>query len=285
MKKNILFLLLLFSWSATSGQTKSILYFDSNKYELKYNSIHMLDSLINYLSQTKYSIISIKGYCDNFGDNTTNQILSEKRAYAVSSYFKNKNIPSQLITSNGFSSTEPIADNKLKEGRAKNRRVEIRITIDTPVIIGNPIDQEIKQVQKKVVSADEIVEKKESFNSESSIDDLAVGKTLVLKNLNFEGGTAILLSEAKPTLELLVKILKDNPTLEIEVGGHVCCADDMPLSILRAKSVCKYLVKKGIDATRLTSKGYSRSRPIYEDDRAPEAAKANRRVEITILKK
>jgi outer membrane protein OmpA-like peptidoglycan-associated protein len=284
MKKYIFFLYLFFSWSGMSSQTKSIFYFDSNKYELKKGTILQLDSIVSFL-RTKDFRITIKGYCDNSGDETNNQILSEKRAIAVSNYFKNKNIPTQLISSNGFSSSEPIADNKLKEGRTMNRRVEISITINNPIIIEKPIDQEVKQVPKKVVSTDGISEKKESFNSESSIDDLAVGKTLVLKNLNFEGGTAILLSEAKPTLELLLKILKENPSLEIEVGGHVCCADDMPLSVLRAKSVCKYLVKNGIDESRLTPKGYSRNNPIYEDDRAAAAAKANRRVEITILKK
>ena len=128
-------------------------------------------------------------------------------------------------------------------------------------------------------------EKKESFSSTSSVEDLEVGKTLILKNLNFEGGTDVLLPEAKPTLELLVKILKKNPTVEIEIGGHVCCANDMQLSVYRAQSVYKYLIRKGIDESRLTYKGYSRSKPIYEDDRSAFEARANRRVEITVLKK
>jgi outer membrane protein OmpA-like peptidoglycan-associated protein len=77
----------------------------------------------------------------------------------------------------------------------------------------------------------------------------------------------------------------NNPTLEIEIAGHVCCADDMPLSVLRAKTVYSYLVKNGISEKRMTYRGYSRNKPIFEDDSFEENARANRRVEIKILKK
>ena len=79
--------------------------------------------------------------------------------------------------------------------------------------------------------------------------------------------------------------MKENLTLEIEIGGHVCCFNDMPLSVLRAQTVFKYLKKKGIDESRMTYKGYSRNKPVIEDDRHEADARVNRRVEITVLKK
>ena len=71
----------------------------------------------------------------------------------------------------------------------------------------------------------------------------------------------------------------------IEIGGHVCCASDMPLSVQRAQTVYNYLTKKGISEDRMEWKGYSRNKPLFAVDTTDETARANRRVEITVLKK
>ncbi|MCX6296540.1 MAG: OmpA family protein [Bacteroidetes bacterium] len=283
MKKYILFLFLILINLIALAQTKTIIYFDSNKSELKSNSITKLDSLTKFLNTTKDYQISINGYCDNTGTEIINQSLSEARADIIFNYFKSKNIPSQFFTTKGFAANNPISENTSEKGKAINRRTEILITINAPIMVNVLMENEVSQGPQKPDTI--TVKAKESFNSNSTINDLEIGKTLVLKNLNFEGGTAILLPEAEPTLKLLLKTMKSNVTLEIEIGGHVCCADDMPLSILRAKTVYKYLILNGIDQSRLKYKGYSRNKPIYEDDRNPFEAKANRRVEITVLKK
>ena len=286
MKKTVI----VFIFSAlniiAAAQTKSIIHFDSNKDELKTPAIHILDSIKDFLSTSKDYQISIHAYCDNSGDEGKNMTLSEKRADAVSDYFKNKNIPLQFISTKGFSDSDPVADNTNEKGKAENRRAEIIISMKTPIPLNtNPPSTTPVPLAPQVKNPAPALEKKEAFSSTSSIDDLEVGQTLILKNLNFVAGTATLLDEARPTLEFLVKTLKETPSLEIEIGGHVCCANDMELSILRARSVYKYLIKKGINESRLTYKGYSRSRPIYEDDKREFEAKANRRVEITVLKK
>ncbi len=287
MKKVFIFFALLTISVTIYSQSKTIIYFDSNKNDLKPSAIHQLDSISNFLLILKGYNITICGYCDNSGNEKSNQLLSEKRAIEVSGYLKKKNINPKFISIKGFSSNDPVASNDNEAGKAKNRRVEITVEIDLPPAdVRLPISDPVPSVPEIHDTAPApTVEKKGSFGSTSTIDDLEIGTTLILKNLNFVAGTATLLDEAKPTLELLVKTLKDNPSLEIEIGGHVCCANDMELSILRAKSVFKYLIKKGIDESRLTYKGYSRNKPIYEDDRAPAEAKANRRVEITVLKK
>jgi outer membrane protein OmpA-like peptidoglycan-associated protein len=272
MKKIILSFVLFAIIIIATAQTKSIIYFDSNKSELKKMSKHLLDSLSTTLQHIDNYQVVINAYCDNTGSNESNQTLSEKRANAVFDYLKNQNLPSQYMSKKGFGETFPIASNDNETGKAQNRRVEITVNINVPV--QTPLSMLAPSVKKT-----------ETFNDKSSANDLEVGKTLILKNLNFEGGTAVLLPEAKPTLEMLLKIMQDNPTLEIEIGGHVCCADDMPLSILRAESVYKYLIRKGIDELRLTYKGYSRNKPIFEDDTDEAKARINRRVEITVLKK
>lgn len=258
-----------------TAQEKSIIYFDSNKSELKKEAMQLLDSLVDVVTKKNSNQIFINAYCDNIGNDEQNQVLSEARANAVFNYLKTKNIVPQFMQKKGFGETQPVASNNDENGKAKNRRAEITIHINAPVSV------QLIPAHPPVT----VVNKGEELTTSNTSKDLEVGKTLVLKNLNFEGGTAILLPEAKPSLELLLKTMMENPTLEIEISGHVCCADDMPLSKARAYTVYTYLIRNGINKQRLTYKGYSRSKPIFEDDSTESAAKANRRVEITILKK
>ncbi len=272
--KNFILPLAVFAISSfANAQSKSIIYFDSNKSELKKESKQMLDSLTNVLTKINSYQLLINAYCDNTGSDELNQTLSEERANTVLNYFKNKNIVSQFMVIKGFGENAPLASNDTENGKSKNRRAEINVIINAPIPV-------IIQAPPPPIAS-----KTEELKSTNTLKDLEIGKTLILKNLNFEGGTAILLTEAKPSLEILLKTMIDNPTLEIEIAGHVCCADDMPLSVLRAKTVYSYLVKNGISEKRMAYRGYSRNKPIFEDDSFEENARANRRVEIKILKK
>ena len=119
-----------------------------------------------------------------------------------------------------------------------------------------------------------------------SFANLEVGQKLILKNLNFVNNSAVLLQESVPSIFALLKCMKENPTLEIKLSGHVCCMPDMGLSVARAKFVNDYLVRKGIDPARITYEGFSNLFPLLpDDDIDPYAAKVNRRVEITIVNK
>ncbi len=70
--------------------------------------------------------IAINGYADNTGKPATNLALSHKRAAAVKAYLESKGVPADRLTSEGYGSANPIADNKTAAGRAKNRRVEFK---------------------------------------------------------------------------------------------------------------------------------------------------------------
>ena len=69
----------------------------------------------------------VVGHTDSTGSAAYNQQLSEKRAEAVKSYLTDKDVQSDRITTQGAGESQPIANNKTKEGRAQNRRVEIEI--------------------------------------------------------------------------------------------------------------------------------------------------------------
>ena len=74
--------------------------------------------------------LSINGHTDNVGNAEKNQKLSEDRAAAVKAYLESKGVDASRLTSAGFGQDQPVADNKTKAGRAKNRRVEFAITFE-----------------------------------------------------------------------------------------------------------------------------------------------------------
>jgi len=115
----------------------------------------------------------------------------------------------------------------------------------------------------------------------------ALEKSLVLKNVLFETGKAILLPQSYSELDMLAEHLKNNLPLKIEISGHTDNvgneATNVKLSEQRAKAVCDYLISKSIDPGRMAHKGYGSSMPIAPND-SEEGRKQNRRVEFKFSK-
>jgi OOP family OmpA-OmpF porin len=86
-----------------------------------------LDAIVAILKTNKDYKIEISGYTDNQGDALRNQALSEARATAVKTYLTSKGIQAGRLNAEGYGDDNPKADNNTAEGRAKNRRVELRI--------------------------------------------------------------------------------------------------------------------------------------------------------------
>ncbi|MBD3749120.1 MAG: OmpA family protein [Sphingobacteriales bacterium] len=104
------------------------IFFDTNKYDLKPESIAELQKLINFLNENPKVNIEIRGYTDDVGDDQSNMLLSQNRSRAVYQYLINHQIDSNRLTYKGFGENQPVADNKTAEGRANNRRTEFVIT-------------------------------------------------------------------------------------------------------------------------------------------------------------
>jgi outer membrane protein OmpA-like peptidoglycan-associated protein len=115
-----------------------------------------------------------------------------------------------------------------------------------------------------------------------------VGTKIVLKNIYFETGKAILTPESNTELDKVVTFLKDNDELKVEISGHTdnvgLAAANVKLSELRAKAVVNYLIKQGIPEEKLVPKGYGPAQPISPNTTAA-GKKLNRRVEFKILSK
>jgi outer membrane protein OmpA-like peptidoglycan-associated protein len=115
-----------------------------------------------------------------------------------------------------------------------------------------------------------------------------VGTTIRLNNLFFDFARSELRSESFPELNRAARFLKANPSVRVEIAGHTddigTDEDNQRLSVARARAVVSYLVRKGIEETRLDPRGYGESRPLaanHDDD----GRQMNRRVEFRILER
>ncbi len=117
---------------------------------------------------------------------------------------------------------------------------------------------------------------------------IEIGESINLRNVFFVQSKATLKPESYPELDRLVKILKENPDIEIEIGGHTdnqgLPSANLELSQKRVEAVRQYLVSKGVAAKRMIGKGYGGSKPIAPSD-TEENRQLNRRVEFKITKK
>ena len=86
-----------------------------------------LDEVSSILSQYPKTYIDVYGHTDSDGSDAYNQTLSERRAQSVAGYLTSHGVQSARIATRGFGETQPIASNATEEGKAANRRVEIKI--------------------------------------------------------------------------------------------------------------------------------------------------------------
>lgn len=106
---------------------KNIL-FESNSAKLKSSSNAGLNEVVKLLNDDQDIIVSIDGHTDNTGTPERNNTLSQERADAVKAYLVKKGISESRITSTGHGQDEPVADNETTAGKAKNRRVELKLS-------------------------------------------------------------------------------------------------------------------------------------------------------------
>ncbi len=277
-----LLLFSLFTFQFVFSQNKDVviethgLFFENDASNLNEDDVSLLKKW--FLSDDKYEItkIIIEAHCDSKGSIDYNLVLSKKRADFVMSHISESLHTKTVSFSHG--------KNKPKykdEEEHKNRRVDIEIhkkavkvikEVEVIIIEKQPIKE--TQTETKVIEKAEKILKAE------------VGETISFDDIQFHPGTPTPLSSSIPTMEALANILLENETLEIEIQGHICCVsrDTDNISTKRALTVYNFLIESGINKSRLKYKGFGRSRPKTEE-RTPQEAQMNRRVEIKVLKK
>ncbi len=111
--------------------------FDFNSSAVKPQFRPALDQVTQTLASYQSTFVDVLGHTDSVGTVQVNQRLSEQRAAAVADYLSYQGVARQRIATRGFGKTMPIASNDTEDGRAQNRRVEIRISPVTEQDMGN----------------------------------------------------------------------------------------------------------------------------------------------------
>jgi outer membrane protein OmpA-like peptidoglycan-associated protein len=230
-------------------------FFPPGYLELTENARDSINDFFISLGWQRLSSVRISGYCDEERVPLFNLTLSERRAKAVYDYIESTGkARSEIMSYKGYGKT----------GAKSRNHTELQITFA-------PRDSVTKQEVKR--------RKAGNINK----DSLLAGKSVRL-NLNFYPGESNLLPVAKPFLTELETFLLENPEIRIEIHGHVCCSNNMSLSVDRAAEVYEQLVKRGIQPSRLFYKGFGNSRPLVHDEYTEEDRERNRRVEIRLKK-
>ena len=138
----------------------------------------------------------------------------------------------------------------------------------------------------------------EGLTPDSQIDGpckFHVGQTWVIRNIYYDFGKWTIRKDAVGDLDNLVRIMKENPTLQIELSSHTDCRAsaryNMVLSARRARSAVEYITKKGIKARRILAAGYGESRlvnachcePKNDSNCIEPQHQDNRRTEVKVL--
>jgi outer membrane protein OmpA-like peptidoglycan-associated protein len=120
------------------------------------------------------------------------------------------------------------------------------------------------------------------------LDPIKVGMIFTIEQIEFKTGTSEFYKNSEPRLRRLRDFMALNSELKIEIQGHVFSMDEnntmgQKLSEARALKVYNYLILNGISKTRMTTKGFGNTKPIFPNPKFSSEEQMNRRVEIKIL--
>ncbi|PJK12182.1 cell envelope biogenesis protein OmpA [Lysobacteraceae bacterium NML95-0200] len=101
--------------------------FDFNKTDIKPQFYPALNNIARTVAEYNQTIVEVAGHTDNIGSLAANQTVSDRRAHAVGQYLMGQGVLPARVEMRGYNYQYPVADNSTEQGRAQNRRVEIRL--------------------------------------------------------------------------------------------------------------------------------------------------------------
>ncbi len=314
----VILLMILFNFFANAQELSYTVLFEYDKYDIPDSSLLHIIKIIN---KEKIDRVLLAGHCDNIGSKEYNYTLSDNRANEVKKLLIQNGIsPKSVKKCIGFGKDRPLTLNGNDIERQLNRRVVITFYLfeeklppvqkspvarkseaiivyshDTATSIEQIIDRHKKE--GKPIKKERLLRQEQPVKNEiSQIGTAKIGQNIILENILFQPGRHLLKEESLEALENLIDAMKQFPSLEIEIQGHVCCATTEPdgydwdtetnnLSEMRAREIYFYLIKNNIDKKRLKYRGFGGRYKINLDESTEELRRVNRRVEIKILKK
>uniref|UniRef100_UPI004048C82E OmpA family protein n=2 Tax=Flavobacterium sp. TaxID=239 RepID=UPI004048C82E len=268
-----LLLLMLFLMNAVFAQEQMSVFFESNKYELNAKEEAKLKDWIGKNKASK--IVAINGYTDEVGTSSYNDSLAQKRVDFVFDYIKDK------INIRGDFKSRSFGEKFAQTGNdAENRRTTVFY------ILEEDLERENEILGIKEVSDTTVVD--ENAPLHEKIKHAKKGDKIILKNINFHQNTFAITQDSNGALYDLLFVMQNNPTLRVQIQGHICCVDKdrRNLSLERAKQVRRFLVFKGVSQQRVFVTGFGVTKPLHSiPEETEEKAAENRRVELEIISK
>jgi len=265
----------IFSLSVIA-QTDSVLgkvYFDFDQWAITPASAASLQQLA--ANNKNITGITLTGRTDLRGNYVYNDSLAARRVVAVEKYLLELGFdPAQIIKRTALGKRNPIAKQESNTATRNqlNRVVELSGIVTEATATPAP---PVKALQEQIKE----------------------GKAnIILNNLNFEGGRHILLPTSQPMLNEVLEVMKNNPNLQVEIRGHICCAEtnedgldidtnENLLSRNRAREIYLFLINYGISSGRLSYTGMGASKKIIAEEITDKDRETNRRVEYVIIKR
>lgn len=258
----ILSFLLLLTPSARAQTDTLTVLFETGEAHLSPLAQQQLTSLAERLDTMYKATYLLRGYTDDVGSNTANKRLAARRVEAVRLFLMARGAEDHQLESAVGVGELALSSPADTTDRTTNRRVDVVYTF-----------------------------REAPSEMEKLMDNAKVGETLTLPNILFEGGRSTIRQISYPNVRLLRDYLLENPSVKIHIIGHICCwppdgtdAADLDtgiynLSEARAKKIVDYLIRQGVDASRLTYEGKQATQPLGLGD------SQDRRVEAQVVSK
>lgn len=240
------------------GQADSVVilevHFDLDSYRVSKAERQKVDSLLGYFPIQIIEKIDIYGHTDSLAGIDYNKDLSKRRVQSILEFLVLKGLDPRVVKTDHFGEEKPKYDNSPDE-RFKNRRCELFFYVNTSLL---------PPPEKRLIDF-----------------EFKKGEKVRIPNLQFVANQPIPVWESLEVLKELVEVMYAYPDLVIELQGHVCCNNDMELSVARAQVVHDFLLANGIQKSRVSYKGFSNTKPLFKE-RTEREELLNRRVEVFI---
>ena len=292
MKKSLIFLFSV-SYFITNAQSQFSVFFDSNKYELSKKELANLQQFT--INNSTIKIIGANGFCDEDGSTVANDTLAKRRINTVFNIIKSKLKFREDFKTRSFGELHNLSKIKSENRKVILYYIEPKDFVREDEILGIK-KPDIKPIIKSEIKFPEKITLQnmdgtavdipldQQFMKE--INEAKTGQILNIQNLNFIINTFIVVEQSRARMYELLTVMQLNPTLKIQIQGHLCCnvVDKKDLSGQRAKAIYNFLVANEVSKSRLSHVGFGGTKALFPIPEKSESERAaNRRVEILII--
>lgn len=250
--------------------------FATDRSAIRRRAREVLDSVVAELVLRPAIPVEVSGHTDWVAEDDYNLRLSSNRARRVRDYLVANGVAADRITAVGYGETRPRDSNETREGRQRNRRVELEwqlpVQLDLLASCADAPDaRPVPRTEPDVTAA---------------VPTIGPRGVSTLSRVQFETASITIHDAARTILQRAAATLRARPDMGIEVAGHADEAGDaesnFALSLARAYKVRALLIELGVPSSQLAVRGYGSERP-FRAGRGESARAQNRRVELVVV--